>query len=48
VSARWDDVDLDAVIELLYAPLYYRKGTVTPEPVDQILDLAFTGIGPKE
>lgn len=45
------DVDLDEVIELLYAPLYYRKllhtGLVTVEQVDDIIDLAFNGMAPK-
>jgi AcrR family transcriptional regulator len=44
------DVDLDNVVELLYAPLYYRlllhTRPVTPQQVDQILDLAFTGLAP--
>jgi AcrR family transcriptional regulator len=46
-----EDVDLDEVIELLYAPLYYRKllhtSAVTLDQVDDILDLAFAGIAPK-
>ncbi|HEY2672792.1 MAG TPA: TetR/AcrR family transcriptional regulator [Rugosimonospora sp.] len=44
------DVSLDDVIELLYAPLYYRlllhTRPVTPEQVDGILHLAFTGLRP--
>ncbi|MEH1127802.1 TetR-like C-terminal domain-containing protein [Micromonospora sp. CPCC 206061] len=42
------DVDLDDVVELLYAPLYYRMllhtRPITPDQVDRILELAFTGI----
>lgn len=44
------DLDLDDVVELLYAPLYYRMllhtRPVTPQQVDHILDLAFTGLAP--
>lgn len=44
------DADLDDVIELLYAPLYYRlllhTRPVTQAQVDAILDLAFTGLNP--
>jgi AcrR family transcriptional regulator len=44
------DVDLDDVVELLYAPLYYRMllhtRPITPQQVDQILELAFTGLAP--
>jgi AcrR family transcriptional regulator len=45
------DVDLDDVVELLYAPLYYRlllhTRPITPHQVDQILNLAFAGIAPR-
>lgn len=45
------DVALDDVIELIYAPLYYRLllGTrpTTPEQVGVILDLAFDGLRPR-
>jgi AcrR family transcriptional regulator len=45
------DVDLDDVVELLYAPLYYRMllhtRPITPQQVDDILDLAFTGLAPR-
>jgi AcrR family transcriptional regulator len=45
------DVDLDDVVELLYAPLYYRMllhtRPITPQQVDHILDLAFTGLTPR-
>jgi AcrR family transcriptional regulator len=44
------DVDLDDVVELLYAPLYYRAllktRPITPRQVEDILGLAFTGLGP--
>jgi AcrR family transcriptional regulator len=44
------DVDLDDVVELLYAPLYYRAllrtRPITPGQVDGILNLAFTGLNP--
>jgi AcrR family transcriptional regulator len=43
-----EDVDLDDVVELLYAPLYYRlllhTRPVSVEQVDSILRLAFTGL----
>jgi AcrR family transcriptional regulator len=42
------DVDLGEVVELLYAPLYYRlllhSRPTTREQVDDILELAFAGI----
>jgi len=45
-----DDVDLNDVVELLYAPLYYRMllhtRPLTAQQVDHILDLAFTGLAP--
>ncbi|MFC6880525.1 MULTISPECIES: TetR/AcrR family transcriptional regulator [Actinomadura] len=45
------DVVLDDVIELIYAPLYYRLllGTrpTTPEQVEVILNLAFDGLRPR-
>lgn len=44
------DADPDDVIELLYAPLYYRlllqTRPVSPEQVTTILDLAFAGLRP--
>jgi AcrR family transcriptional regulator len=44
------DVDLDDVVELLYAPLYYRLLLHTRPPthkqVANVLDLAFTGLAP--
>lgn len=44
------DVDLDDVVELLYAPLYYRlmlrTRPVTQQQVDDVLELAFTGLRP--
>ena len=44
------DVDLHDVVELLYAPLYYRlllhTRPITVEQVDTILDLAFAGLTP--
>jgi AcrR family transcriptional regulator len=44
------DVDLDDVVELLYAPLYYRlllrTRPITDQQVDRILELAFTGLKP--
>lgn len=44
------DADPDAVIELLYAPLYYRlllrTRPVSPQQVTTILDLAFAGLRP--
>ena len=43
------DADLDDVVELLYGPLYYRALLRTrppsPEQVDEILRLAFAGLG---
>jgi AcrR family transcriptional regulator len=46
-----DDVDLDDVVELLYAPLYYRlllhTRPVTVDQVDTILRLTFTGLAPQ-
>lgn len=43
-----EDLDLDAVVELLYAPLYYRlvlqTRPTTPDQVDEILRLALDGI----
>jgi AcrR family transcriptional regulator len=46
-----EDVDLDAVVELLYAPLYYRvllhTRPVSAEQVDSILSLAFGGLAPR-
>ncbi|MFC4909568.1 TetR/AcrR family transcriptional regulator [Actinomadura gamaensis] len=45
------DAALDDVVELLYAPLYYRLllGTrpVTPDQVETILDLLFDGLRPR-
>jgi AcrR family transcriptional regulator len=45
------DVDLDDVIELLYAPLYYRlllhTRPITTQQVPDILDLAFDGLRPR-
>lgn len=45
-----DDVDLDDVVELLYAPLYYRlllrTRPTSPEQVDRVLQLAFEGLAP--
>jgi AcrR family transcriptional regulator len=42
------DVDPDDVMELLYAPLYYRlllhTRPVTPDQVATVIDLAFTGV----
>jgi AcrR family transcriptional regulator len=44
------DVDPDDVIELLYAPLYYRlllrTRPITSQQVSDILNLAFTGLDP--
>jgi AcrR family transcriptional regulator len=44
------DVDLDDVVELLYAPLYYRlllrTRPVTQQQVDDVLELAFAGLRP--
>ncbi|GIH19813.1 TetR/AcrR family transcriptional regulator [Rugosimonospora africana] len=44
------DADLDDVVELLYAPLYYRallrNRPVAPEQVDEVLKLAFAGLAP--
>jgi AcrR family transcriptional regulator len=44
------DVDLDDVVELLYAPLYYRvllhTRPITARQVDEILRLAFGGLDP--
>ncbi|TYB45690.1 TetR/AcrR family transcriptional regulator [Actinomadura chibensis] len=44
------DVDVDAVVEMLYAPLYYRlllhTRPVTPEQVAGIIDMAFEGLAP--
>jgi AcrR family transcriptional regulator len=44
------DVDLDDVVELLYAPLYYRLLLHTRRPthkqVTDVLDLVFTGLAP--
>ena len=44
------DVDPVDVVELLYAPLYYRfllhTRPVTPEQLEMIYDLAFTGLNP--
>ena len=44
------DVDPDDVIELLYAPLYYRAllhtRPLTVQQVDETLRLAFTGLDP--
>jgi AcrR family transcriptional regulator len=46
-----DDVDLTEVVELLYAPLYYRMllhtRPVTVEQTEHILDLVFSGLAPK-
>lgn len=45
------DVDLDDVVDLLYAPLYYRlllhTRPVTPKQVPTMLSLAFNGVGPQ-
>jgi AcrR family transcriptional regulator len=45
------DVDLDDVVELVYAPLYYRlllqTRPITTQQVDHILELAFTGLNPR-
>jgi AcrR family transcriptional regulator len=45
-----DDVDLPALVELLYAPLYYRlllhTRPVSEDQVDTILDLTIAGCGP--
>ncbi|TYK52481.1 TetR/AcrR family transcriptional regulator [Actinomadura decatromicini] len=44
------DVDVDAVVEMLYAPLYYRlllrTRPVTSEQVADIIDTAFEGLAP--
>jgi AcrR family transcriptional regulator len=46
------DVVLDDVVELLYAPLYYRlllrTRPNTPEQVEDILNLAFDGLRPQK
>ncbi|RFU39013.1 TetR/AcrR family transcriptional regulator [Actinomadura logoneensis] len=46
------DAALDDVVELLYAPLYYRLllGTrpTSPEQVDAILDVVFDGLRPRD
>jgi AcrR family transcriptional regulator len=46
------DIDLDDVVELLYAPLYYRLLLHTrpssEKQVTDILDLAFTGLAPDQ
>lgn len=46
------DVDVDDVVEMLYAPLYYRlllhTRPVTPDQVTGILDMAFTGLAPSD
>ncbi len=46
------DVDLDDVVELIYAPLYYRlllhTRPVKPAMVDSILRLSFEGLAPKK
>ncbi|POM26767.1 HTH-type transcriptional regulator SrpR [Actinomadura rubteroloni] len=45
------DAALDDIVELIYAPLYYRllMGTrpTTPEQVDDILNLVFDGLRPR-
>ena len=45
------DVEPEDVVELLYAPLYYRlllhTGPVTEDQVDAILDLTFGGLKPQ-
>jgi AcrR family transcriptional regulator len=45
------DVDLDDVVDLLYAPLYYRMllhtRPVTPKQVPTILALVFSGLAPQ-
>lgn len=44
------DIDPDDIIELIYAPLYYRlllhTRPVSVEQVDAVLDLCFTGLQP--
>ena len=43
-----DDVDLEAVVELLYGSIYYRlllqTRPLVPAQVDTVLDLAFDGL----
>lgn len=45
------DVDLDDVVEMIYAPLYYRlllhTRPLRPKDVPRILDLAFSGLSPQ-
>jgi AcrR family transcriptional regulator len=45
------ELDLDDVIEMLYAPLYYRllvrTRPITTQQVDAVLELAFTGLAPR-
>ncbi|MFC4048476.1 TetR/AcrR family transcriptional regulator [Actinomadura syzygii] len=45
-----EDVDVDVVVEMLYAPLYYRlllrTRPVTPEQVTEIIAMAFEGLAP--
>ncbi len=46
-----DDVDLSEVVELIYAPLYYRlllqTRPVTVGQTERILEVAFSGLAPK-
>ncbi|WP_161962534.1 TetR/AcrR family transcriptional regulator [Nocardioides speluncae] len=46
------DVDLDDVVELLYAPLYYRlflhTRPISPKQVPGMLALAFDGVGVRD
>jgi AcrR family transcriptional regulator len=46
-----DDVDLEDIVELLYAPMYYRlllhTRPITTKQVDAVLDLIFAGLTPQ-